>query len=503
MKPFRKIEKYEKSAIGLCLLMLLVLIPLSRAHELGGYGVETDFYGSYAIEARRIFEGKPYEDPFHGPGYSFVLGLLNFGFRDMFLTGKILSVISSLLFGFFSFKVFKSLFNPKFAFFVLLLSFIIIFPYPVTVSVDMFFAFLISLSIYFLYKNQQFSYPGLFWSGLVAGYAFITRYDAIFLLAGIIFSILLINPDRIRWPQRIKSILIFSLSFFLSASPWLIANYRQHGNPLYNITYLNMAVNFYGIKGANIAEALNKAAERFDSLFAVISYDPLRFGLNFIRNAYRHFNKILFNVVRIPLCLLIIPGVLFFIKRATTRQLTYFFFPLFGFLVLSLAIFHKRYYLPFIPCFVFFPVYFVFFYAESLKKSSLFITIAFAVFLLFLLRFSVRETKDFISSEPKELLQLAQVILENSSETDCIVARKPHLGYLSHRKTIYFPEVDSIEELLNYARKNKAKFILYSNIEAELRPQLKILMQPEKLPPELTLFCHWDNPKIFLYKISE
>lgn len=500
----KKLDRLTKWVIGIFISYIIILLFLSHFHELGGYGVETDFYGSYAIEAKRIFKGKHYEDPFHGPGYPFVLGLLNFGFGDMFLTGKILSIISSLLFGFFSFKIFKNLFNSKFAFFVLLLSFIIILPYPVTVSVDMFFAFLISLSIYFLFKKLQFSYLSLFWSGLVAGYAFITRYDAIFLLASIAFSIFLINPDGIRWWQRIKGMLIFSLSFLLSASPWLIANYRQHGNPLYNITYLNIAVNFYGIRGAGITEALKAAAERFDSVFAVISYDPIRFASNFIRNAYRHFNSILFDILRIPLCLLIIPGVLFFLKKTNAKQLTYFTFPLFGFLVLSLAIFHERYYLPFVPCFVFFPVYFIFYYSRSLKRSSLlFVIVAFVIVLLFLLRFSFIKTKKFITSEPKELLQIAQLIRENSSENDIIIARKPHLGYLSHRKTVYFPEVSSVEELLSYARKNKATFVLYSNIETKLRPQLRVLMQPEKLPPELKLFYQWDDPKIFLYKISE
>lgn len=33
--------------------------------------------------------------------------------------------------------------------------------------------------------------------------------------------------------------------FFLVSLPWLIANGRHHGSPLYNTNYLNLATEFY------------------------------------------------------------------------------------------------------------------------------------------------------------------------------------------------------------------------------------------------------------------
>ncbi|MFX0135884.1 MAG: glycosyltransferase family 39 protein [Candidatus Hodarchaeota archaeon] len=508
MKFIKKIDFYDKLSIILFTIYLFLLIVLSHFHEMGGYGVETDFYGRYAIQAKRILEGKIYEDMMHGPGYPVVLALLSVIFGNMFTTGKIISIISALLFGFLIFKVFRVLFNSKLAFYTLLVLFINIIPFPVLVSIDMFFAFLVGLTIFFIFKEQKITNVRLFFSGLVAGYAFITRYDGVSLAASVVFSIFFINPEYVNWAQRMKNVAIFTFAFFLSSLPWLVINFMQSGSPLHNLTYLNMAANFYGIQGASYGEFIRTASEKFDSFFAVFSYDPPRFILGVIKNTYYHFNSILFDVLRFPLFLFFVPGAVILMNKINKRQLSCFVFPVFGFCVLSLAIFLKRYYLPFIPFFVILSLYFVFYYRDNFEKENSFLKkvfsfskISFIFIAVFVLNSGIKEAKRYINTEPTELLKLSQTLREQTTEKDIIIARKPHLGYLSNMKTIYFPEVNSLEELLTYAEKEGATYLLYSTLEAELRPKLRILHEPKKVSASLKVVYQQDEPKIFLYQI--
>lgn len=509
LNKIKNIKSYDKLAIGLFLLNFLILLLLGRSHEMGGYDVETDFYGSYAIEAKHILEGKSYGDPFHGPGYPCVLALGSLLFHDMFLTGKIISIISGLLFVIFTYKVIKNIFNSRIAFFTILILLINILPYPVVVGTDIFFAFIVTLSIYFIFKNHRLSNLNLILGGLVAGYAYLTRYDAIFLILSFVFSICLINPEKISWRQRFKNVFIFCSAFFIVVLPWLIITYIRHGNPLFNLTYLNMASNFYDIRGVSTSESLNAASEKFGSFQDVFFYDPIRFIIGVINNAYYgHFQNILFKVLRFPLYLLIVPGTIIFFQKSNKNQLSYFTIPVFGFLFLSLSIFHERYYLPFLPFFIFLSLYFIFYCKDSFEKNNTLIkkllsfsSLSLVTILLFLLPASFEETKKYISTEPTELFEISQILREKANPSDVIIARKPHLGYMSQVKSIYFPEVSSLDELLKYAKENKATFLLYSNIETELRPQVKILLEPDKVSQNLKIFYQKNNPKMMLYRI--
>ena len=68
-------------------------------------------------------------------------------------------------------------------------------------------------------------------------------------------------------------------------------------------------------------------------------------------------------------------------------------------------------------------------------------------------------------------------------------------------KVVVFPDVDSIEKLIDYAKEKKAAYLLYSDIEAKTRPRLKILQEPDKVPSNLQVFYYQDKPKIIVYKI--
>src|SRR5437867_7405775 len=80
---------------------LFILTAALAFHRVGGYGVETDFYGQYAPQARatqRLIlsgEGRVEIDGLHGPLYPFLLAIFGFLAGDIFRGGVLLAVLTS------------------------------------------------------------------------------------------------------------------------------------------------------------------------------------------------------------------------------------------------------------------------------------------------------------------------------------------------------------------------------------------------------------------------
>src|SRR5262249_47217670 len=100
----------------------------------------------------------------------------------------------------------------------------------------------------------------------------------LFLLAACLIGITLLDFFKRKWRERTALSAIFVILFLAVSSPWLIANYKRHGSPLYNTNYLNLATEFYPELVANKTnqDATRALAERFHSFGEVVSYDPKR-----------------------------------------------------------------------------------------------------------------------------------------------------------------------------------------------------------------------------------
>ena len=58
-----------------------------------------------------------------------------------------------------------------------------------------------------------------------------------------------------------------------------------------------------------------------------------------------------------------------------------------------------------------------------------------------------------------------------------IIARKPHVAYFAGLEAVMFPEkVKTIEDLVDFCRANGIEYVLYSGIEASLRPHVRDLL---------------------------
>lgn len=508
----KQTEKYVKLFWALLIVFLICLIVISQFHEMGGFNVETDFYGGYAINLEKVLHGGRFQDEDHGPGYIFVLIVFYFIFGDAFTAGKFLTIFSSVLFAAFTFLSIKNIFNSKLAFYTIVFLLIIIFPFSILVSTDMFFAFLIAFSTYLIFKNGKISYSNLLWGGLVAGYAVMTRLNAIILPAAIIFSLIIINPGNWHWKKRGVASLILLGSMILAASPWFIMNISYYGKPFISEAHQTIGASFLMSKqdpnvdfswGAEKAEV----AQQYDSMFSLISNNFTAFVKFFLKNVIQYFKWLLIFLIKFPGYLFVAPGALLLFSKANKLQLSYFTIPLCGFLIYCIVAFIPRFYIYIVAFFILFIIYFLFYENFPAHQNSFstrffyFSRIIFTIVLLLTAKESISELRKNISNEPIYIKKIATFLQKQSLSTDKIIARKPHLGYFSKLESIVFPDVSTVNDILIYARENNARYLYYGTTEFELRPKLRIFQRPENLPSNFELLYYQDKPKVFLYKI--
>ncbi len=511
---FSHLDRYEKLAIITGLFFLALLIVVGQFHKIGTFGVETDFYGAYVENAKKIMSGERYYEEDHGPGYFFVLISFYYVFGDFFLAGKFISIISSVLFAFFSFLTLKVLFNTRLAFFTFLLLLILIFPFSILASTDMLFAFLFSFSSYFIFRKGNFSISNLFLAGLVTGYSVMTRLNAIVLPVAIIFSLIILNPPKWPFLKILKAIAIFGIATVITLSPWLILNTIYYGKPFVSDAHKTIAASFVSRETPNNdadfawTEKKESASEKYGSIFSLIFGNFTAFMIFFFKNIIPYLQMLLFSLIKFPGYLLVAPGILLVISNINKIHLTYFSIALLGFLIYCIVNFDLRFYLYIANFFLFFIVYFLFY--ENFGKSDqafkarykIISKTILIILILFMIKDSFIQIKETITSEPRYLLKIAETIKQGAHNSTIILARKPHLGYLSGMKTELIPDVDTADELLRYAEERKAKYIYYGTVEEQTRPRLKILQKHDQLPAAFELIYSQNVPKVFLYKLA-
>ncbi|MBI3658259.1 MAG: glycosyltransferase family 39 protein [Acidobacteria bacterium] len=305
----KKIDRFliidhQLVAVLLCLTYLVDISVLSTFHKIGTYGTETDFYGGYAVEAQRIWQGKEYEYAWHGPGYPLLLGLINLAFHDIFLSAKILSIISAAFVLFIGFKLFATLFNSQFALLTLPILMVnaLFVRLSLSATTDMVF-YLFSVAALYLIFHGPASYLKFTLTGGVAGLAYIIRTNGIFIPIGVVVSVFLLNYLRGSIKKRTYLVLAFFLGFLVVTLPVLKKNYQRHHNPFYNVTYIAVAADYYGVKGPRglSVEGFQDVEGRFNSIREIIRLDPWHFIKHFIRNTTVFLGKTVYQLVRFPL----------------------------------------------------------------------------------------------------------------------------------------------------------------------------------------------------------
>src|SRR5215831_308542 len=504
--------------ILISLIHLLTLVYLARQHPFGNYATETDFYHLYAPDAERLASGQFPQNTFQGPGYPATLAIvakLAGMSGDLFTVGKWMSVVCAVLCGLLVFVLFAQLFSYWVGVGAQLIATVSgEFPqFSINAATDVFFL-LLCLAILVVFTHERIA-P--FWrvtlGGALAGAVYLTRYNGFFLPAACLIGITLLDFFKKRWLGRLWLSAIFVALFLAVSSPWLIANYKRNGSPFYSTNYLNVATEFYPELVANKTnqDATRALADRFHSFGDVVGYDPKRlisrYPVNLYENLLSSFKETLVNQWVAWLAWL---GVLLALgKRRSKNVALVLTVGALYFSLMALNHWETRYYFFVMALYAGFAVFAATAWLEMARALGWFKNRAFALipvaitatmFALSLAE-SRKDVALFLESQPMEIIAARDYLTAaGAMGGKKIVARKPHLPYMSRNEWVFFPQVKSLDEFRAWVEANRVDYIAVGKRELKERKELSALGKPEKAPEWLKAVWVNDDPVFILYK---
>ena len=500
--------------------LILVIISFgvfaasARQHPIGTYWTETDFYQYYGPDAERIAAWRFPENPYQGPGYPAAVAIAAKFTGDVFVAGKWISVVSATIVVALAFMLFARLFGywtglaaaslvPVSAQFA---------QFAISAATDAFFLML-CLACLVVLTDDRASVPfRVISAGVLAGLAYLVRYNGIFLIAVGLFAILILNIFVLEWRARAMLSMFFLAAFLLIASPWLYANYRHRGSPFYNANYLNIATEFYPelAEGRTNQDGTRELEKTFGSFGDVLRYDPQRLLRHYPANLYESFvETIRSDLVSRWTGLAALVGLLIVLveRRSKTSLLLLAAAGLY-FLLMGLNHWETRYYFFVMVVYSGLAAYACVRVFEWVRERGMVTSRAFVLAPLALIAvmwgssFAMARTDltAFLEMHPTEILAACDYLRGQGVSGAQIVARKPHVPFICHQEWVFFPSVKSLDELREWLTTHRADYLVISSVELKRRRELSPLKNPETAPPWLKVVWASKDPLLILYR---
>ena len=166
----------------------------------------------------------------NGPGYILLLAAVTSLIGNAFVAGKLMSAVATALFAWLIFSLLKALFDSRIAFASTLLLLISLLYYSFVAAIDAVGALAMILPIWIFLRKPVITVPMSLVAGIFSGVAYLVRYNAIFVPAGLGFALLFINPQD-NWQNRRVKFSVFLCGVLLAVAPWLLVNAQKHGSP--------------------------------------------------------------------------------------------------------------------------------------------------------------------------------------------------------------------------------------------------------------------------------
>jgi hypothetical protein len=511
----------------ICLVHFCVLYYLARQHPLGNFATETDFYHFYAPDAELIANGQFPTNTYQGPGYSGFLALIaRLVNGDLFDVGKWLSVVCAVLCGLLTFIIFARLFG--FWVGVGAQSIVIVsgeFPqFSINATTDLFFLLLCLVVLAVFTSNWMTVRWRVALTGVLIGFSYLTRYNGIFLLAACLFGIVILNLfEKSRRERSILSMIII-VTFLACISPWLYINYKHRGSPFYNTNYLNMATEFYPelVAGKTNQDGTRALEQKFHSFGDVLRHDPKKILLRYPVNLFESLRLSIKNsMVNELVGWAALFGVVFALIGRRSKAV--------GFMLIAGAVYlllmalnhwETRYYFFLMVLYAGLAVYAVSRLSKAavarswsrtpllanprLAASSAWVfgVLLFAAIWGLSLAESYKDVRRFLAGHPTEVIAALDYLRSVNPQGDRlrIVARKPHLPYLSRNEWIFFPQVKSLDEFRVWVENNRVDYIAIGKRELKERKELTSLGDPKNAPSWLKVAWVNDQPMFILYQ---
>jgi tetratricopeptide (TPR) repeat protein len=482
-------------------LLYMILGP----HRIGDYMAETDFYGAYAEGARLVQHGLllPARYGVVGPGYEVLLGITGFVIRDLFLAAGLLSLTATLATLWLWFDLLRRRADARVALAAAALYAVntFVFRYGFSATTDAVSVALQSASLHLLLARR--SPRAMVGAGLFAAAAFLTRYNAIYLLpAGLLAIVAGASPPpeaaetdaagraAPRRPRRLVSLARFVAGFVAPVLPWVLYSLAHGGGFSFQLHH-NIAYEVFArSKGVPWDDYQKYLQPQFHNLWDVIARDPgavvTRMGLNVVE----HLRDDVLKLLGPWTGAFALAGLVFLVLDRRMRAL----WPVAAaaallFLTLVPAFYSERYSLALVPMYAAFAGIAVgsprFAYVAGgrawLKVALIALPIVFAV------RANLTSQRYLLTQLPTEVLEASRALRELKRPGDRVISRKPHLAFHAGVEAAPFPFADSLPQLASGARAEGARWLFFSWPEAETRPAFWFLLDTTAAVPGLTV----------------
>lgn len=497
-----------KKHIGLYLSALFVAFILPAAlllHTTGSYYItsENDFFSSYVPHAETFLNGNFVIDVYRGPLYIFFLAGIKSLTGNYLTAGIIISSLSAGTFLYFTYSLLSFIFTKKAAFTAVILTAINPFfmVYSYAPGTDMLFIALCAISVRSFLSDNKNRNVKIALSGLFASLAFLTRYNAVFLLS-IPLIILFVKGLFPVIKTRVKTAFIFIVVFLVTAAPWGIYTFTVKGEPFYNENYRNIAISLGTKEDINWETEWNRNSKKYDSVTDIIAKEPDKLAETLTANLLFHSYKSFATLNSFYTGIFALMGLIFIrMRKVTVGQLAYGLICI-SFFVLLLPVFYdSRFFLFLLPLFSVLACMGVNRISGYSGRSR---GIIYAALFCFGLVASVSYNSHIIGGQ-QEIKNMGKVFMSSGlpySKGMIVSSRMPHISYELNLNWKVLPAGKSLNNTLKELAKKGVDYIYFSRREFNERKPLRSLIDPLNAPPGLEPVVYLDEDRAVLYKIN-
>jgi len=456
------------------LLGLVAWLLHVYSFPVGDIGVETDFYGELAVAAQKLQAGEfsVLNYPYKGPAYSFFLtglhSITQFFGANWYDSGVLLNILSAgigLVIVYRLILRFRGTIEAVTG--VVLLSLVYEFFFHTHKgSSDLLFFTLYLGSIFFLLRDDL-GFRHLAGSALLAGLAFLTRYNGLILPVSTVVVLMSIWPSKSLWKQRLIRSLFYLSVFSAVVAPWYAANIAETGKWTSTHNLENIFVEEFWVPGQASDAVLTESPT---SLMAVLRQDPAQFLVKFLANIPGHLSNDLMTTLAWPLGALSLLGLLFIVIKIRDRRLTVFLvLEAIYFLAMCLVYHQPRFLFPLLPAYMLGASTLLWSWRLDGVRKVLPLVILMAV-LSWQIMIIVSGEKYYSERSPGWVVQTAATLKnhfpQETPNKPHLLARKPHLAFYADMNWVPYPaNFGSATDFLQRAHKLGANLIAVSDFE--------------------------------------
>lgn len=499
----------RKLALGILLALYVAFVlgvGFSRSYI--GYH-ETDYVQFFIPDAQRVLNGEPVQGVFHPPLYPILIAGARVLLGDWLAAGLAVSFVFGLAGLIVSCLLFLRLGGPPAAWgagLTLMGSGIFIVESTRASADVMFFALFMGSCL--LALEALTSDSRRLWAacGLVIGLTLITRTNAPPLL------LLGLAPFLGAGSRRARATASLAMIGGVALPIMLVAAYGgatgSHVWPTNN--HLSLATSYFS-EGAdrNSTDAALRVAGRFGSVTEVLLHDPAHIARTYLRDLYQLLSGNVTMLVEFPLYFMLLPGLFLLIGRTWSRRLAILLAVMIAELLLTnLKQFQARYYLFLVPLIGAAVGHMCCHILQSDWSSRWRTTFASIIVLMFAAATGLAFAKTYRGTQQAivELVELVPATQGQIEAAAAVFARKPHLALYSGAQDVHLPDFDTLDELHAFMRWHAAQtplYLLYGEIEQQLRPQYHALQTADSAPDWLEVVAQSARPRqwvLYRYK---